>query len=1088
MDTKKPIFMTLPIWYVPEELIAIFRAIENLLDKNLKKGFAVKESELLDLISSDCRREKVDPYDVLDRFVSFYNDGVSLLQISENKDETYYSLKYPCKKARGYKRDFANARIIIEQLPASNEDSVNRIVIYEALHEYIRHKDDDASHHLFGRDREDLLEEFYADKAKRAISILKKAHIIRDAGRTTTSNKKNVASYTYSTELLESIGNKTGSIAKDQLRGQAILILSRQLAEFNTTYSPTQQDEKDRIEKGLANIDEKLKSIKIQNSQDRIVYHWYKCVLQLKLANGDMRRRIDDIITYIRYSNIRDAITEIEINKLYPWDRSFDLWDRLLQLFAQEGYEVSLPTHIEESHYTLACKRLLKDFNDLIGDDDISNVNLSVFYIRATIATIVKHPDAKRYLDRLFHYFTSHRYPYRELDICIVSQKIAVFEDDSYHFPLVAKKLLFTLKSIPETIDVIKVRISIYLRLVFLTADVKERASYIQRAFDDIELCDIEEEIIISSYLLLLCAYGELPVEEFSLKLIKLWTLTKTWVQTSENPNAQEMLANVFVLAHNAITEYTHELIDFGISVPYLACKLFQCLLELHKFKKTDWIKSATAGQLLESVYSVYKYFIGEDSLPLKYGIYVLGANSFREEWMDELCNKQLCYEEGIEYARRWIKKLDKNDISDVENILDICNIQLYVIEPLYALGHYTEAKEELSRIRETFEVIKDIYDDDDHSDKIQFIIGRYNSLMRELEMYPMTPHYFRLQYVLDQIEISNKKVAYNDFWDKWHDYVCIHKFRREYSSDEQLKEFESDEFDDILNKIEDDIAHKFVVRIPTIDGSYFQHVCEQLERRCEIQQSFILDFGGDDLSLPSDSSYLYPQFDQLFEVYKVLFLLEDKTSHPFPINRIGEKDFKQCSESQIEFYLEMCQAYCYAPYTTNSEQNEIADLYLKILPFSKNHNESSRVRTALIYCILAETNMYGDLSDLYKAEEYLYAARAELTGLDGPLINSTNAKAVFLHICFYLSEIYVVRDKENATICLWNQITNIADLPKSLDLARLMGNVADAYMSDGQSDRSQNLLGQAIDVLQSMPPTEDVMHWLSVYEEHLSE
>lgn len=239
-------------WYIPEDYISIFRMIEKILDDRLKmnKGAQILESSIIEKIADNCKYLKISPDYIVKRFIAFCIETRAPLVVEPKNGNMYYYFRFPSTKARDYKMDYANARIIVEEMARHEHETVSRIEIYEAIHKYIQHED--VTPDLSIKDRENELSFLYSDKVKRAISILKKNNIIKEAGKIKSKGKKSVATYVLSEELFDDIANEsTVSQIQQQIIDKAYGILYRRMVELNTTYSITKEDEKRGLQRGL---------------------------------------------------------------------------------------------------------------------------------------------------------------------------------------------------------------------------------------------------------------------------------------------------------------------------------------------------------------------------------------------------------------------------------------------------------------------------------------------------------------------------------------------------------------------------------------------------------------------------------------------------------------------------------------------------------------------------------------------------------------------------------------------------------------------------------------------------------------------
>jgi len=882
-------------WFIPEDFIALFRLIEKSLDDKLKKGKGEKLSydDLMELIKGDCKYLKVSPSDIIHQFVEFCKGTNSPLLIETIDGTEYYSFSLPSRKARDYKKDYANARIIIEQIAKSHQKPVDRIVIYEAIHRYLQDKE--ITSNLVGKDREGRLGDQYADKVKRAIGILKQAHIICEAGKTKSKGEKNVASYIFSKELLEGITARTESETQNLIIDKAFRILSCRMVEINTTYSITKEDEKKRIAKGLNEINRKLQTLDVRNTNDRIVYHWYKCILLLKLVNGDMSRRVTDFITYIRYNNVKYALTEVKDGELYPWEDSFNCWNKLLEKFREEKFTYTLPARIEEEEYRLACNRLLKDLNELISTDDINEDNLSVFYVRATISAIIHHPDTFGYLERLYHYVASNGYIGHEADICLVIFRLSHLQiQDMFEFTTKAKKWLYTLARLNPSHDVAAVTANIYLHLIGITPeDDTKIATYRTNCVYSIESLSTEThsqrlENLTIRYLYILYSIDYMQTKDIAPLIVKLWDGIVGELEDEYDPRLANLYIDTFLLGARYLNEY----VNFGVSLPFLTAGIYL-------WTRKEGIKDHM------TYYSIFEAL--EEFLDNRYEPFALqmlkcmGLYDSQTIHLKLLKSQELYYPNAyhiknkisrtlldmgnvsgaIKYAEEALSLTKPDDLSNPKEALDYIDIRLQLVAPYYLVGRWQEADEILIDSENRLKQLLLIYEEDERNISLNGVMGVYNDIMDEMRRHPFYKRELRLEYIIENLQhTENKPEELDDFYEKWKQFYCGYRFHRSIYDKDLIDEFERDDFPYKLEQIANNIADsRNNIEIEPFSDIDIEELGKKLGWAYEKWQCHFIENDSENCNTIEDKNddVQYPEPNDLFYFFAALSQDENK-------------------------------------------------------------------------------------------------------------------------------------------------------------------------------------------------------------------
>lgn len=1091
-------------WFIPEDYLSCLKKLEDELNH---KSICSKENLLKIINQNIAKPNGIVSEEILlwlERFYEEYDRDILAIDCSTNT----YSLRKPTTLIHDYRAPYARTRIILEYFYEENkkgrktQDFVSKMLLLAELHRYInrlnisllrtnsvnekRNKDN-------ARANETSLTKVYGDTFNDVRDILLENGLIETGDISKTASGLNRDSYKFAySGLIPYINSCSYSDCpeyddkrRSELIREAIDILESKV------YIKTPAGRIAHFKDKICNA---LRGVPVKNSDDRKLYHWLCTSLLLRLGYKQTAQIAKDLMNYMRFANTMGAWSESNSNDWNRFDPNVKIWETVAKSM---GCNSVIPQSVTFDKFIKSANRLIDRINELLDEDKNSfdhRLYLSAAYIRATIASFIKHELYQTYLDNAYKYAVCNNYEHRDLDICLLSLKVVNSQDDTLLFNHKAKNILFVLSQQPFTPDRLKSYIDIYLSLISNTHEKVQRDSYIKKCgeyLDQYEATELEidYDFLHSCFLYLGKTQGDISNSEFATRLIKLWSSAKALYLDSKDPSKQMFLADIFILACYAIDGYMCNLIDFGASLSFLACQMLIDIRNINGINTDAFMKSWTAVHLLELIYSFGKDIIGFDSSPLRKAIHDSKPDYlFDKDWMMEMCNCQKRFSEAIEYAQSFLPAKDTTDISNLDEIAESSSIRLLMIEPLYALGHYVRANEELDIVSKQLGAISELYNKNEISKDIQYVLDEYEEFMQALRIFPMAHRCARLQYILDLIESSGKTDEYADFGDKWRQYVHIYNWHKEHSSKEQLQEFESDSFDEKLNKIESEIGEFPYQDYPSLNDAYLDEIYKILAQRCYVQGSFILEFNGEDMQLLSEPENAQPHCDKLFEVYKLFFLLNENVFNILPIRDFATKDFNSCSHKQLEFYLCVCYTYSYSLFLTPDDKRSIAQLYLKISDNYKGDNPKIRIKTALTYCLLAELLIEGDMSDLQRAEQYLYAARQELSHDIGLVNTDLEAQEVFIHICFYLTEVYDHLDKGGAILCLWEQLGWLKNLPASLDLARLLANVSDAYVFYGKNNKqAKKLLESAIKTLEGLPLTEDTEHYISMYRQRLN-
>lgn len=200
---------------------------------------------------------------------------------------------------------------MIERLSQSYDKPVDIEAIYEALHQKMHRKDVNTRsaheryeylhicyNNIFKTIRREILLEYDL------VEEVDKVEVIYEADTLHKKKPRKLPRYVISKKLVEEALSSAQGNPQQYIIQRAAEILSRRMREFNAKIRTTKKTD-----------NQKLQAIEIATTNDRTLYHWYKCILLLRRANTDnkaIQRQVSDIVTYIRYNNIHNALTEVK--------------------------------------------------------------------------------------------------------------------------------------------------------------------------------------------------------------------------------------------------------------------------------------------------------------------------------------------------------------------------------------------------------------------------------------------------------------------------------------------------------------------------------------------------------------------------------------------------------------------------------------------------------------------------------------------------------------------------------------------------------------------------------------------------------
>lgn len=599
-----------------------------------------------------------------------------------------------------------------------------------------------------------------------------------------------------------------------------------------------------------------------------------------------MSRRVADFTTYIRYNNIRFALTEVKEGELYRWENNYPVWNRLIEIFKNTGINHNvLPVEIDEEEYVLASNRLLKDLDDLITDQDINDDNLSFFYVRATIAAAIGHPDKEGWLDRLYRYAASNVYVHREMDICLILAKLSHLKtNDVFEFTSKAKKWLFTLGNLRQNHDVAAVKANIYLLLICITSEENKKAEfYRNNCKEQIRSLSTEthsqrlERIELKYWYIQLSDISE--TKTFSSLIVDLWYDIIKELSYCYDPRIAKVYIDTFLMGASYLMEYG----VFGISLPFITAGIYL------------WVRKEgiTQSQTYLSLLNALEVFLTDSDEefamqmmkihgiydPVKVRLKILAAqdsycpNDYRTKLKIARGLLEIGkINESVKYAETALSLTHPDNIYNPTEIIDYIDTRLFLVEPYFMLGRWNDADEIINDSSFRISRLAALYDED-NGIYLGNVIGRYDDLLDEMRRHPYLKREMRLEYLIETIR--GMKCAPQDlasFYEKWKQFYCGYRFHREIFDKDLIAEFENDDFISKLEQVSTMVeTNKDKFEIIPLKDEDVEELGDKLGWAYEKwQQSFIAN-DVDVSAIDTSKKVQYPEPNDLFLFFEVL-------------------------------------------------------------------------------------------------------------------------------------------------------------------------------------------------------------------------
>ncbi len=1103
-------------WFFHQDHLKALRILEDKLNDLVYTTDVLSHEEALKTLRNnlDKKKDREQAEIILEHFILYYEKCNNVLVVDNNGG---LSLKIKCELLRTYSDDFANARIILESILKKRNECVGKAALHLAIKdliepEYVPGK----SENRYKTDQLNIeadLEKRYKDKFKVAINLLLKAKLVELESdykkRQNASHKEGRVRKTY--KLTQNILELSSDDGTDNVYDRAISrlrnICLNAKAKGNTA---TKKKEIKEILVAQDYISNSLKSLPVKSCTERSVYHWFSVFLIMKYAHVDTSRVLEDIITYIRYNNIKHTPTPVTERRLSQWEESYACWSAFEKLLDKEtSIPIKWAIAISEDEYIDATYRLIQDLTEVIltfdayernkAKTDIYNLDneaewikdrkYSLLYVRATIEMNSSHHDAVGHIENLFKNITSTHDEINLYDLCLVITKLSRLScEDAFEYASKARKWIFVLTAIPgydKDYDAQNVLIDIYLHLIGMSKEDERCEKYRKKCVALIKSLKPDKkninqiyERITQKYLYLLYSIESLRYPDFIKLISDLWIDIKeaSDLVDKQDPRIFMKKYDAFILAAQYINDY----LDCGYSLAILAS---QAIIHL---KRLGIKEQMAYYYLFEGLSEFVKDFEPDAALRVKIQIQPNYPNKlYINRDIAILLLDKGCLTSALTYAKQAENFFEYSNLDDLESRAYFLDVQLIQIKALYLLGKPERAERILSNCRAQLQTLEDLYEHQDRNCILQGVIDHCAELVAEIKKRPFYARELRLDYILVAISYMEEKSSdIEAFYDKWKQFNGMYMYHRECIEEALIEEFESAGFPDYLESVAENVEFTSPnIDLSPLEDYEIEQLYDNLLQSYERYQRTFLLYDNEEMFTDSDVPLELPTYDLLFD------LLQPHKNSSVLISQDGHNN-ESCNDAIIA-NLEKYHYIAMSDYSSLYETSQAIDLFLDLLYSIPASSLSVNAQEMAAEVLCKKSDLMGyekcDAQEeiLNQAESFVLDSKHEFI--------SKKAIEVYISIERRLYDVYDYQGKCDLSESL--MVEGALDLIKSnnirtVDAARFLGERAE-YLLFNNNDKptAQNYFERAIDILQSIdPPTDDSMYFLELYKEFLAE
>lgn len=1044
---------------------------------------------------------------IVDRFIKYFKN-LGILRETENVE---YYFEHYSNHITNYKVPFITAQILLECITRDLEhNSASRVELLKAMHSLIQDP-------LFAiveqkDDENEALETVYLERFKDGLQILKNNGIVK-------KKKGVIGHYEFTYEIDYHLSdNKSPKDASRELNERCRTAAFDKLhlihARFHQTSSTSKEKEKAKLRSAQSEISEKLSKLDQASKNDRITYHWYNVILQCRnsIEFRKFKTFADDVLSYIRYHNIKAAVTPVVKDSLYKWDRAYSTWSAL-SIFLQEEAKMHIRSwqiSISDSEYQKAVNNILNVINDLIGNDTIEKVPsknytdeksieqirvrneqlLSLFFVRAYIEPLSSN-ELSSHLEQLFKIIASDESK-NNIDLCIIIRQLSLLAvNNTFEYASKTKSWIYALKNIHKGSDSFIVQttlVSIYNLLIGLSSDDNSIEKYQKACFSLLgelkpQNYDQKDEVILLQFEYLKWSKDSISYQKTARLLSDLWkNIGELFVISDKNdPRPYIYKYDTLSLATGILKSY----FDFGYSLAILLSKAYLQLVEL---KINDRL---TNHGLLSHLPNLIIKIKPELAVRIAITNESTGyANWSHNQSIAETLLELGDYNRALTYACKAEESYNSCDLGDIQGQTFNLELHLTKAEILFRLGKEAEANSLCSQCEAKLKELEELYPKEIRSKILHSAAHRLRGIRSSLETLPYGYRWIRLLNILMAIiEMDNVIPEVEAFFNKWYGFNGLDLDEDESNPKELADEFKSDMFPLTMQAISQNVVFKSCdIDTSPIAVDEIKMLNKELQQLyIDKQRTFLnIDVENTD-KLISNRQIQMPEFDMLFD------LLDPQNNTKAFVNQMN---LTNISNSNCNLPIEELEKYHYvvmSEWASNENRLKACQLFFDKIDQSR---KSIFIREMAAE-ILSEKSTLIDFEDWDEKERLLNLSESYIMDKNGTFL-SDKAKEIYIRIAHRLCDVYEYLLRDGAASS--DYIKYALDIVRQYnirteDSAWFIGEYAEHLMYEAQSQGNTNLFSEAkglftesIEILQSVnPQTDDSRHYLELYKEFLS-
>lgn len=1076
----------------------------DLADKRLNKKGRKDNTYQKFVRYADIMGDKSSTEKIVNRFIEYFKN-LGILRGTEN--DGYY-LEHYSNHIANYKVPFVTAQIIIECITSDLlSNRASRMMIFEAIHRLNQNplvaiEIDD------GESQEKALYDAYRKILTSGLEILRNNGFIREL-------KDNDIQYEFvykrEDELQQEICTHIEIRKKrnNERRVAALKKLAEIHANFHQTTSTSKEKDKAKLRRAQFEIAKKLSKLDQSSKNGRITYHWYNLILQYRnsVEFRKFKAFADDVLTYIRYQNIKNAITPVDKDSLYKWEKSYVIWDALGKFIQEEAKLniISWPVSISDSEYRKAARNILKVIDDLIGNDsykivispgqDESIVEqqkvrndqiFSLFYVRAQVESSTMHSNATMHLEQLFNILAVENNK-NFIDVCLIIDALhLLIARNTFEYSSKLKRWEFALNNIPDgqiSFDIQITKISIYSLLLLVSSDECTHHKYqnvCASILNSLQAGNYEQKIEIIFQLTLFLQWGlnTLPYNEVITWLQNLYGKIDNIFKQGEgndDPRLYVYKYETLTYASSFISRY----LDFGYSLALLISHAYSHLQSLK-------IENDCANEILLDELSVLL-----NNLMPTYSLRIFitnqlnkGNNPLNYRFISEKLLESNHFELALKFANKAEHSYDCNNLRDIQEQTFYLDLLLVKVEILFNLGRETEAKALLLVCEEKIKQSEELYPQILRSRWLQLAVEHLERIKSTLETLPYAYRWIRLLSILRAIEnMDSITEDVEIFFNKWDGFNGLDLKEDKSKPIELIEEFKSDLFPSVMEAVAHNVDFNTIsIDTTPITEEEIKQLNKELQRLyIDEQRSFLCSTIDASEQLCADSEVILPSERMLFEL-----LYPRHTAEAFvrKMNEISNRKTTDCQYSIENF--EMLHFVAMSEWVSPENRLKACQLFMAEFDISTK-SPYLREMAAEVLCQNSDLLECGEWDIEFDTQEVLLNQAESFIFDSNSQFISEKAIEIYISIERRLYDVYDYQGKSGLPNSL--MVKNALDLIethdiRSVDAARFLGERAEYFLYINDKQQAKTFLELAISILEELEPTtDDSKHYLDIYQ-----